>query len=182
MAELPKTVSLVEGRECGSCSLCCKIFNIDWLDKPKPAGKWCHNCVPGKGCQIWQSVPQKCADFFCSWRLQGELGDEWRPDRAGFVINKAAEHLPFEILVDPGRPDAWRKEPYYSALKGASMNAARNHQALMVIVGLRRWFLLPDNDVAIPTEHFSSDYRIYRESALDGGRWQVRFLPAAQAS
>lgn len=175
-------IELVEGRTCGPCSMCCKLFEIGWLDKPKPAGKWCHHCTPGKGCAIWQNVPAKCADFFCDWRKNAQLGDDWRPDRAGFVINQSAAHLPYEIIVDPGKPDAWRKEPYYSALRSAARIGVEKQQLIMVLVGARRWFLLPDKDVPIPTEHFTSDYRVFRAPLLEGGDWRVEFLPPAKAS
>lgn len=173
---------LVAGRECGSCSLCCKVMTITYMDPPKAGGKWCSHCSPGKGCAIWQDRPQGCADFHCDWRKNAQLSDDWRPDRCGFVINKAAEHLPFEIIVDPGRPDAWRKEPYYSALKGACRIAAEKRQAMMVLVGPRRWLMLPDKDVAVPTEHYASDYRIFRAPVLQGGEWQVEFVAPARAS
>ena len=42
----------VEGKACGSCTMCCKLFEINWLDRPKPAGKWCPHCRPGQGCAI----------------------------------------------------------------------------------------------------------------------------------
>ena len=38
-------------RDCGSCSLCCKILGIAALDKP--VGQWCPNCVQGQGCAIY---------------------------------------------------------------------------------------------------------------------------------
>ncbi len=174
--------TLVAGRECGTCTMCCKVMTITYMDPPKPGGKWCQHCSPGKGCAIWQNRPQGCADFNCDWRKNAQLNDDWRPDRAGFVINQAAAHLPYEIIVDPGRPDAWRKEPYYSVLKSACLIAARNRTAMMVLVGHRRWLMLPDKDVAIPAEHYGSDYRIFRAAALQGGEWQVEFTAPAKAS
>lgn len=172
---------LVVGRSCGSCSLCCKVFKVDWLDRPKPAGKWCHHCQPGKGCAIWQNVPAKCADFYCRWRMDPQLGDEWRPDRAGFLISKASPYLPHEINVDPGKPDAWRKEPYYSALKIAARSAVAEKMALIVLVGARHWIMLPDGDVAVPHGLENTDFRIYQETPLLGGAWKVTFLAQSAA-
>src|SRR5258708_27094970 len=39
---------VIPGRECGSCTLCCKVYNIPEIGKA--AGKWCKHCTPGKGC------------------------------------------------------------------------------------------------------------------------------------
>ena len=44
----PSAMKVVPGRECGSCSLCCKVYNVPEIEKP--AGKWCRHCTPGKGC------------------------------------------------------------------------------------------------------------------------------------
>jgi hypothetical protein len=48
---------LVPGRECGSCSMCCKVYNIAEISKP--AGKWCSHCKPGKGCVIHDAPPRQ---------------------------------------------------------------------------------------------------------------------------
>jgi hypothetical protein len=169
---------LVEGRQCGSCSLCCKVYDIDWLDKPKPAGKWCHNCKPGRGCSIWKTVPQKCEDFFCSWRRMPQLDDSWRPDRSGFIIHRQAEHLPFEIVPDPGRPNAWRAEPYYSQLKRAAQSAIEQGTIFVVIVGGRHTFLMPDGEIAVPAGLENTDFRVFRDNVT--GKWGVRFLAEQQ--
>lgn len=169
-------------RSCGACSLCCKLFDIDWLDRSKPAGKWCHHCQPGKGCGIWQNLPQRCGEYFCDWRVNAKLTDEWRPDRCGFLINHSASELPYEVIVDAGRPDAWRKEPYYSALKRAAKGAVESNQTIIVMVGARRWLMLPEDDVAIPPEHFDSDFHIFRDADILGGKWRVEFKSQARAS
>lgn len=164
---------LVIGRQCGSCSLCCKVYKIDWLDKPKPAGKWCHNCKPGQGCSIWQSVPQKCLDFYCSWRRMPQLGDDWRPDRAGFIMHRQDAHLPYEIVPDPGRPNSWRLEPYYSQLKRAAQSAVEQGTVLLVISGGRHTILLPDGEVPVPPGLENTDFRVERDPATQ--KLTVRF-------
>lgn len=167
---------LVIGRECGSCTLCCKVFDIPWLDKPKPAGKWCSHCKPGAGCSIWETIPQKCGEFYCLWRKEAQLGDDWRPDKAGFVIGHESANLPFSVKVDPGRADAWRKEPYITGLRNAAASAIAHQNVVVVIVGTRQWILLPDGDVPVPIGLENTDFRIYQETPLLGGNWKVRFL------
>jgi hypothetical protein len=172
----PEAISpplLVAGRSCGTCSMCCKVFNVSWLDRPKPAGKWCHHCKPGKGCAIWQDIPQRCADYYCLWRLKDQLDDRWRPDVSGFVISLESGSLPYSVMVDPGRPDSWRKEPYYSGLQRAALSAIEAQKVFVVIVGARHWVLLPDGDVPVPAGLENTDFRVTR--AVDG-RWGVTFL------
>jgi hypothetical protein len=39
-----EAVSPVPGRNCGDCSLCCKLIRVDAFDKP--AGVWCATARP----------------------------------------------------------------------------------------------------------------------------------------
>src|SRR5260370_34303074 len=76
---------LVAGRGCGTCSLCCKVLPVRELDKP--AGRWCVHSVRGGGCGVHSSRPQACRQFFCSWRLDPNLGPEWKPEVSPFVLS-----------------------------------------------------------------------------------------------
>lgn len=172
-------LALVAGRECGSCSLCCKVLAITYFETPKPGGKWCQHCKPGQGCAVWQNRPQGCDDFHCDWRKNATLSDDWRPDRAGFLLNQQAPHLPLEVIVDHGKPDSWRRAPYYGVLKRISAELIVRGTPVIVIVGARHWLLLPEEDVPVPTEHRNADFRLSKDVA---GRWQVQFLGAQQAS
>ena len=167
---------LVKGRECGSCSMCCKVLRVDWFEPVKEAGKWCQHCRPGKGCAIWDTRPQQCGAWHCNWRKNPELGDQWRPDRSGFLINRSALHMPFEVIVDPSKPDSWRKEPYYSVLKRAAAALIAEKSILVVQIGARQILMLPDNEVPVPKGLENTDFRIEPDPAT--GRLNVRFLAA----
>ena len=71
---------IVKGRECGKCSLCCKVMRVEEI--AKLPGVWCKECAPGKGCKIYATRPGPCRDFHCSWLIQAELGPEWFPATA----------------------------------------------------------------------------------------------------
>jgi len=102
-------------RECGTCSLCCKLFYIRTLNKPLDT--WCQHCKPGKGgCSIYASRPAECADFECGWLADKKLGDEWFPARCKMVLSQTQNGRPL-VTVDPAYPNAWRREPYHSQLK-----------------------------------------------------------------
>lgn len=174
--------TLVAGRECGTCTMCCKLPAITFMEPPKPMGQWCSHCKPGRGCGIWAERPTGCMDFHCDWRKSEKMGDDWRPDRAGFLLNRSTPTSHYEVLVDPGKPDAWRKEPYYSGLKRAAALVGERGLSVLVVVGLRRWIMLPDEDVAVPSEHYASDYRVYRDASMPGGKWRIAFSPQARAS
>lgn len=80
-----ETTSLIAGRECGECFACCTIPGIDSDGLRKPAGVKCGHCA-GQGCSIYASRPQACREFYCEWRYQTLLSDDWRPDRSGVMI------------------------------------------------------------------------------------------------
>jgi len=49
------------------------------------------------------------------------------------------------VIVDPSRPDAWRREPYFSQLKVWALNNLRSRQMrLYVNVGRHTFLVLPD--------------------------------------
>ena len=74
-------------RQCGECTLCCELMNIKAYDSPMYEP--CKHCDVGSGCSIHKTRDEMCRNFQCGW-LMGEMHDEDRPDRAGFLI----EHLP----------------------------------------------------------------------------------------
>ena len=76
---------LVPRRECGECTACCKIPNIDAPSLRKLAGVMCPNCT-GTQCGIYETRPEPCRTFFCLWRTVGTMPDELRPDRIGVMF------------------------------------------------------------------------------------------------
>ena len=163
MTDILPSEALVAGlrvgtaRSCGSCSLCCKLLKVD--DPPffKPAGKWCPHCRPGRGgCSIYDHRPALCRGWGCGWLLSSTLGDEWQPARCKMVvgwevISDANEHAYCNIRVDPGTPDAWRREPYHSQIHAWALNGLRGVNGVTigtrVAVGRRVFIILPDDDL-----------------------------------
>jgi hypothetical protein len=118
------------GRDCGTCTLCCKVYDVPSL--AKPAGKWCQHCLPGRGCGIHETRPDHCRAFFCLWMTETFLGPEWKPDRSKFVISVDPVSRYMMVQVDPGAPKAWRQEPYYSQFMRWAQASAR--EGRMVII------------------------------------------------
>jgi len=127
--------------------MCCKVYMIRELDKP--AGRWCIHCVQGSGCGIHASRPRSCREFFCSWLVDPNLGPEWKPEVSRFVLSADATHRAIMVTVDPGRPLAWKREPYYAALKQFSDVFFRIDQKVLVNLNGHITVILPDRDVPI---------------------------------
>ena len=51
----------------------------------KADGVWCQHFRKGGGCGQYDLRPAACRGFHCLWLTSTRLGDEWRPDKAGFV-------------------------------------------------------------------------------------------------
>jgi hypothetical protein len=89
-------------RECGDCSLCCKVMTIEALDKPQ--GKWCPQARPGKGgCAVYADRPTECQTFTCSWR-SGKLPIEMKPNKIKAVIGSNLSGDAVVVHVDPSYP------------------------------------------------------------------------------
>ncbi|WP_119256941.1 YkgJ family cysteine cluster protein [Shinella zoogloeoides] len=105
--------NVVAGRSCGTCTLCCRLPDIDLLDKP--ANAWCRHCVAGEGCSIYADRPSVCRDFLCLWMTDEGLAEVWEPSCSHMMVYRQGPQV--TVLVDPDHPDVWRKEPYHSHLR-----------------------------------------------------------------
>ena len=73
--------------ECGDCGVCCWCYAIREPDLQKPAGERCKHLTPDNKCAIYDKRPPTCSGYLCTW-MRGELPDECRPDRYGFVMSR----------------------------------------------------------------------------------------------
>ena len=151
-ADLLATV-VTHGRECGSCTLCCKLLAVPGLDKP--AGQFCRHCVPGKGCNIYRDRPEVCQAWNCGWLVWRWLGEEWYPLRSKIVISPNVSTDPrrsaIDVHVDPDYQDQWRKPEYLSQLRLLARWGLEGELKFTVIInieGFRKWVVLPNEDVA----------------------------------
>jgi len=153
--------NIVLGRSCGTCSMCCKVYSIKELNKS--AGQWCVHCVRGSGCGIHAHRPRSCRDFFCSWLVDPNLGPEWKPEVSRFVLSSDAFHRAIMVTVDPGRPLAWKRAPYYAVLKQFSEVFFRIDQKVLVNLNGHITVILPDRDVPIGAIAPGDEIAIWRD-------------------
>lgn len=105
-------------RECGDCSLCCKLVPVAELNKPA-ATKCKHQ--RHSGCAVYKRRPRSCAVWFCRWLINDDTADMSRPDRCHYVIDVMPDYVTLtepggepiavrieQIWVDPKYPDAHR--------------------------------------------------------------------------
>ncbi len=87
-------MELIANRECGKCTVCCKVLAIDDPGLVKLPGVICPNCKTGSGCKIYETRPDPCQGFFCGWRVLPEINEKWRPDRIGVMIRMQRDFVP----------------------------------------------------------------------------------------
>ncbi len=132
-------------RNCDGCTLCCKVLSIEAL--AKPAGVWCKHCKVGGGCGYYEQRPAACRVFHCDYLLQPFFTPEWKPAKSRLVIASDGVQNRVTVHVDPARPDAWRRAPYYGALKDWSQRALATQGQIVVMIGKRAIVIFPNRDV-----------------------------------
>jgi hypothetical protein len=172
----PKSAAF-PGRACGTCSLCCKLIEIEELHKPE--GKWCPHCEPGKrGCLIYEDRPPSCRGFHCGWLQSDSFGSEWKPTTSKMVL--APEQMMngdrLTVYVDPSFPTAWRNEPYHSQLTELALRMAGTAQ-LLIRINDRVIALLPDKEVDLGL--CKKDDQIITRRIRATGAWEVVKIPAS---
>jgi hypothetical protein len=169
----------VPGRACGSCTLCCKVFDIAEIQKP--AGKWCRHCTPGRGCGVYETRPEQCRAFHCVWMTTDFLGPEWKPERCAFVrsVDPATQNL--LVQVDPGRPTAWKAEPYQSQLRRWAEAGLAQGRHVIVFINHNGTVVLPDKDIGIGPVKPGDRLSISRQMTAHGMVVDVRKVSGGEA-
>ena len=140
----------VPRRRCGSCTLCCKLLAVQEIQKP--AWTLCTKCDEGQGCRIYDARPAQCRLFNCHFLTNSGLREQWRPSKSRIVVVVAADGMRIGAHVDPDRPGAWRREPFYSTLKEWARKAAQTPGLLgqvLVSIGKHTIVILPDRNVDV---------------------------------
>ena len=127
-------------RECGTCTMCCKVMGIKEIEKP--SGQWCPHCLPGRGCAIYQDRPGECRSFMCDWLQAEALGPEWKPEKSKIVL--VSRYHRMVAYVDPATPTAWKKSPYLERLMALMRVGLPDNRLVYVSVAERYTLLLPD--------------------------------------
>jgi len=142
---------------------------IPELDKPD--NTWCKDCEVGKGCRNYEQRPRVCRDFFCGYISNPALDECWNPVTAHFILRATGSLL--VVQVDPQRPDAWKREPYYSALRDHARTLCPQGALIIVKIGNRNILMLPNGEVDLGTGNDSKATRIRPVLTDAGPQWQA---------
>jgi hypothetical protein len=143
-------MTLVAGRTCGECTVCCVAPNIDKPEIQKESGAACRHCLSG-GCAIYETRPPVCRGFFCAWRTVEIFDNDWRPDKSGVLPQIETEGIPAHFdfatgisLMLVGNPLKIVRQKYFqdfivtgvmnSVPLFLSLPGPRGHQAATVLL------------------------------------------------
>ena len=163
-------------RECGDCSLCCKVMGIPELKKPKD--EWCPNFAAGVGCRIYPDRPPSCHNFVCQWLSDPSMGPEWKPSTCKMVVDSKPSL--FVVHVDPAVSRPWRAEPYFSVLKRLSAQGLAKGNLVMVIERRHTIVILPDREVDLGVIDPDARIAMERVATAHGVQWQPRVMGSAE--
>lgn len=108
------------GRQCGTCSLCCRLLPV--LDLKVGFTKCPHSRHHAGGCcKIHATKPRACELWSCRWLVDPECNLP-RPDRAHYVIDVLPDEIEatdrdgnkqtvpvIQVWIDPAWPEAHRE-------------------------------------------------------------------------
>jgi hypothetical protein len=160
-------------RECGSCSLCCKVLDVPAVFKP--AGQWCRHFKAGEGCGIHQLRPKSCREFACLWLKDYGLDEAWKPSTCKFVMAEAYDGDAIMVHVDPKQKNAWRAEPYYTALKALAGKVMQDNQLIMIVEPGRRFVLTPETEIDIGDPSMILNWEVTTVRGPEGERFHIEF-------
>jgi len=156
MVQIVSRPAAAKRRECGSCGMCCKLFHVPAVEKS--AGIWCRHWTAGAGCSIHSLRPQQCSDFFCLWMIDATVADVWKPERSRIVLSIFPGNGFLYAQVDPGSPQAWRKQPYFDDLRRMAARLEETNRRVIVFVGDNATLVTAQGATPLgpmnPKEHF----------------------------
>ena len=153
-------------RDCGDCSLCCKVIHVESLRKP--AGTWCQHCSKGSAtaCQIFRKPerPYECGKFQCTWTKQYDWPEMMKPSKSRMVF----EDIDSKILLvtcDPDMPSGWKESlPIKRFLKKLALGG----KAVVIRAGKETHTLLPRG---------MTNEQVWDKLRAEYDRWQHQRTP-----
>ena len=101
-------------RECGPCTLCCKVMRIPEMPD-RLSNEYCPHAKKAKGCSIYRTRPQSCRDFECAWLMYPNVfTDDMRPDKIHVMarvepLTDGSGRSALLLDVDIGWPKAYKE-------------------------------------------------------------------------
>jgi hypothetical protein len=103
----------------------------------------------------------------------GAMPAEWRPDQARFVLSIYPTNGFVYGQVDPGSPSAWRKAPYFDALRAMAKTLLEQRRYVIMFVGDQATLVMPDEVLPLGTMKAEDNFRIEPAFGPKGPTWRA---------
>jgi hypothetical protein len=168
-------------RECGACTLCCKLVPVVVLNKE--AGQRCKH-QSRKGCSVYKHlalISPECRIWNCQWLGDSEGSGLRRPDHCHYVVDVMPDFVGIEphdggavitmpcrqVWIDPDYPDAHR-DP--ALRRWAERQAVERGEVVMI-----RWATKEQPTLVLVAPVLSDDgewHEIWSKKADASSRWK----------
>ena len=165
-------------KQCGDCSLCCKLMDIKELNKPKDV--WCPNFQTGVGCGIYSDRPPSCRNFVCHWLADATIGPEWKPNHCKMMLYMRPNIL--TVHVDPSAGQPWRAEPYRSTLRNWAERGLASGILVMVLKRRHAIAIHPDREEELGEMGPGTRISVSRVMTASGPQLQARIMGPQEVS
>jgi hypothetical protein len=106
----------------------------------------------GKGCRIYADRPDVCRVYGCRWLIDPSIPDYWYPAKSKLVLSMVDQDPPrLDVHVDPGWPNRWREEPWFTDLRTISrvgLTGELMFYTYVLISNRTRWLVLPNKVIS----------------------------------
>jgi hypothetical protein len=99
--------------------MCCLLLQIKETDS-KPC-VYCKHCEPNVGCKIYDSRPDECRIFECSWKQMENAHIDLRPDNCHVVFEKWSDNVIVGSMNTPDISDLIMAQIDYFRSEGISV-------------------------------------------------------------
>jgi hypothetical protein len=83
------------------------VLPVPWMNSP--AGELCKHCKNGVGCNIFDTAPEDCKNFRCSYNQINNAPIELRPDKCKIIFEKVDDNI-FLGTMHPDYNEAYKTE------------------------------------------------------------------------
>ena len=116
----------------------------------------------------------------CLWLTHRDLDDRWKPTTAKLLLYTELDGHRIVVHVDPGSPNRWRQEPYYSSIKRMSAFGIDQGAQVVVYIKDRAIVVLPNRDVDLGIVRLE-DHIITKELKLPLGLPVIGKCPSCRS-
>ncbi|WP_201724339.1 hypothetical protein [Bradyrhizobium centrolobii] len=101
---------------------------------------------------------------------------QWKPDQSKMVLTVHPQTNNIHLVVDPGLPSAWSRQPYHGQLRLLSKNNMPKGHLVVVFVNELATLVLPGQDVQLGALTREEVVSVTQEAGPNGGVYEIKIL------